>query len=164
MERSAPVELVDQGLSTRAIASLLGCSQSNVRHWLRSHGLRTRHADVRSKNLTIGRRCSTCGETDPAAFYGNHRRMCRQCSNAYTAERHDRNRQRALVHLGGRCTRCGYDEHGCALAIHHLDPSKKDVSFNSWRGWSWARIEAELDGCVLLCLNCHAVEHHVMGL
>ena len=63
----------------------------------------------------------------------------------------------AIVHLGGKCQKCGYDTCLAALDFHHLDDADKDFDISSRQ--SWAAIEAELKKCVLLCSNCHRETH-----
>lgn len=68
-------------------------------------------------------------------------------------------KKKAIAYKGERCCRCGYDEHPAALQFHHLDPKEKDVSWTKLRLRSWEKIQKELDKCILLCSNCHAIEH-----
>ncbi len=62
----------------------------------------------------------------------------------------------AIEYLGGRCQVCGYNRYQGALDLHHIDREKKSFNF-SHEGYtrSWARIQAELDKCALVCANCH---------
>jgi len=68
-------------------------------------------------------------------------------------------KQKAVSLMGGECTRCGYKEHPAALQFHHTDPSNKDVSWNKLRLRAWTKIKLELEKCIILCANCHAIEH-----
>lgn len=104
-------------------------------------------------------RCSMCGETDPACFYRNKTTVCARCGKAYNLKRDRATAKRAREYLGGKCIACGYAEHDVALDIHHIDPAQKDPAYNRMRSWSWKRVEKELQGCVLLCKNCHAAVH-----
>lgn len=62
---------------------------------------------------------------------------------------------RAVALKGGCCEMCGY--RGCvrALEFHHLDPQEKAFQVRSGNTPAWARIEAEMEKCLLLCANCH---------
>lgn len=142
--------LVSQGLSIREIASETSSSYTNVRYWLRRHKLKT-------KKL-IEYKCA-CGEVDPKKFYGHKRHVCGKCQNAYVIRKGKETRDRIIAHLGGECKHCGYNTCSEALDVHHTNPKKKDPNFGSIRGWSWKRIEKELQDCVLLCKN-HHTEHH----
>jgi hypothetical protein len=45
-----------------------------------------------------------------------------------------------------------------ALAFHHVSGKKRfNVAGSHCR--SWAALMAELDKCVVLCMNCHVEEH-----
>lgn len=69
-------------------------------------------------------------------------------------------RDMALEYKGGKCCMCGYNKSKRALSFHHVDPSKKDFGI-SFRGFtrSWEKTKAELDKCVLVCMNCHMEIH-----
>ena len=60
---------------------------------------------------------------------------------------------------GGKCSRCGFDEHVCALEFHHLDPSQKEGKIIGTTA-SLDRQRAEANKCDLLCSNCHQIVHH----
>lgn len=163
MERAELEGLIAEGLTTRGIAERLGCSQTNVRHWLAKFELRTRRG--RASDLPIEDRpyrCRKCGETDPTLFYLRHRFTCKACQDAATTARAKEHRRRAVALLGGACSRCGITLE-CVLDFHHLDPAEKDPGYRSLRCWGWKRIVAELAKCVLLCKNCHAIEHCVIA-
>lgn len=77
-------------------------------------------------------------------------------------ERRLRNKQRAIEYLGGKCIDCGLkSEYRGVYDFHHVNPEEKDSDPGSLLHYSWARIVAELDKCVLLCANCHRIRHAV---
>ena len=161
MEKAALEPLVEQGLSTKSIAKFFDTSQTNVRYWVRKHGLKLRQKPFGAGYILhrLPYRCGRCGETDPAKFYGHKRKICGSCQNAYNHKVGRERRLRAVQELGGRCVKCGFERFSCALDIHHKNPSEKDPNFRSMRGWSWEHILPELAKCVLLCKNCHAAVH-----
>lgn len=63
--------------------------------------------------------------------------------------------------MGGKCQCCGYNKCKEALAFHHIDPSKKDISFSELRAnpKRWEKIVEELKKCILVCHNCHSEIH-----
>lgn len=65
---------------------------------------------------------------------------------------------RLIEHLGGHCTRCGYDK-PClgAYAFHHPGEKKFQISASYSKGWEALREEAEK--CELVCVRCHAEIH-----
>jgi|SRR5271166_5530191 len=63
-----------------------------------------------------------------------------------------------------KCNRCPESFWGC-LDFHHCDPAEKDLSVADAvkHSWSKKRILAEIAKCEVLCKNCHAKEHCVVG-
>jgi hypothetical protein len=162
--------LVEQGLSVREIALLVGFSSTSVRYWLRRFGLRTQPSRYsRSddpKPYEILRECRTHGWT---AFrrvgrVGGYR--CARCSNARVARRRRQVKAMLLAEAGGGCRLCGYDRYPGALQFHHSDPAQKQFQLGH-RGVtrSLSVLREEAKKCVLLCANCHAeVEAGVVNL
>lgn len=81
--------------------------------------------------------------------------------------RHDTNMARSNeMKLARGCERCGARP-GDPSELHwdHIDPSTKWSAIGSYskkttfgafvRGWSWERIEKELEKCRVLCQPCH---------
>jgi hypothetical protein len=68
-----------------------------------------------------------------------------------------------VSYKGGKCEHCGFDKSNVALEFHHTDPQEKDFTISKARLTSYennkSSIEGELDKCLLLCRNCHAMEH-----
>jgi hypothetical protein len=65
-----------------------------------------------------------------------------------------------------KCCHCGYSKNFAALDFHHLDPGTKDQDFSLSLQLKLLptpdQIEftiKELDKCIVLCSNCHRVEH-----
>lgn len=83
----------------------------------------------------------------------------RRCPTCETLVRRFLAKRRAVDILGGKCYRCGYNENLAALQFHHIDPAAKAFGVNKILHKSWAFVETELQKCILLCANCHAVEH-----
>lgn len=153
MDKLKLEELVLAGFSTREIAIAQQCSQTNVRYFLKVYNLQTNKLPKRAK-------CQKCGETDNSKFYGRRKEYCGKCHNQDVKQRGQIKRARALEYLGCECKACGFSKYKTALDIHHLDPSQKDDNFASMRGWSWERIQKELDKCIILCRNCHSAVHN----
>jgi len=65
----------------------------------------------------------------------------------------------------GYCVRCGFDEHPRALDFHHIDPALKKFRVSNFidaRGFLEHNIKElleELENCIVLCANCHRLEH-----
>lgn len=81
---------------------------------------------------------------------------CKSCNADIVRERRRQFKKNAVEYKGGKCCKCGYSKCIHALEFHHLDPSKKtdDLSRCSRVGLDES-IKKELDGCDLVCANCH---------
>lgn len=68
----------------------------------------------------------------------------------------------AVEYLGGKCIRCGVmDLPLPCYQFHHLDGTiKKDNPGHLMRQKPSEKLKKELDKCVVLCANCHAIIHH----
>jgi hypothetical protein len=164
MEKEVLILQLQQWKSVRQIAVDQHTSFTNVRYWLKKYGLRTKRGPHGKLSVDFDpslkpHSCIYCKESDPTKFYGNKRKVCGKCHNGYCITKGQEKKARVIAHLGGSCSVCRFDVFITALDIHHLDSNKKDPNFSGWRGWSWERIERELEGCVLLCRNCHAGVH-----
>lgn len=77
-----------------------------------------------------------------------------------TQERRVTNKLKAIEYLGGKCAHCGIvSTHRGIYDFHHLDKTEKEADPGSLMHYSWTRIQKELDKCILLCANCHRIEH-----
>jgi hypothetical protein len=61
------------------------------------------------------------------------------------------------IKLESGCLHCGYKEHACALEFHH--EGNKDFDVAGRKNRSWEAIIKEIEKCIILCSNCHRVEH-----
>lgn len=78
-----------------------------------------------------------------------------------TQERRKRNKQKAVDYLGGKCLHCATAyENNSVYDFHHVDTTTKEADPGSLLHYSWKRIVKELDKCILLCANCHRIEHN----
>lgn len=69
-------------------------------------------------------------------------------------------RKEAIVYvMGGRCQICGYNNCISAQELHHIDPSQKELAFNSAANYKWEPLREELKKCIQLCANCHREVH-----
>lgn len=155
-------KLVAKQYSTRQIATELGCSQTNVKYWLKKHGLKTVY---KKHNTRLGpHTCSKCGEDDGGKFYKNAKGKvdgyCKECFKKYWREKARERKKRAVDYKGGECEICGYCKCIASLEFHHTDPKQKDPNFKTARNWKWERMKKELEKCVLVCRNCHGELHY----
>lgn len=55
------------------------------------------------------------------------------------------------------CARCGYNEHPVALDFHHVDGRQGE--HKGMYQLTMKQIQAEIELCIILCSNCHRIEH-----
>jgi transposase len=159
--------LVDAELSIAQIAERLGRSKGTIRHWLKTHDLKTyaqqgrlsEHSTRMAKAAglaTVTRHCHRHGLTD---FWleGRGYYRCKRCRMERVSRRRRAMKVTLVAEAGGSCSLCGYDRCTAALHFHHVDPTTKRFHL-SMQGVtrSLARARAEMEKCVLLCANCHA--------
>lgn len=82
-----------------------------------------------------------------------------RCPACETKIRRYRCKQAAVKLKGGKCSRCGWVGALAGFEFHHLDPSKKEFGVGKLAQKSWKVIKKELEKCILLCANCHRIEH-----
>jgi hypothetical protein len=83
----------------------------------------------------------------------------------------DRERERARKHriawtaeleaikIDRGCSRCGFKDHPAALHFHHQDDKLKTFNISN-STHSKERKYQEISKCIILCANCHAIEHY----
>lgn len=61
------------------------------------------------------------------------------------------------------CADCG-ERHPATLQFHHLNSEDKTFAIGKAvnRGFSLDRIKKEMQKCIVLCANCHAIRHYNM--
>ena len=94
-------------------------------------------------------KCKHCGKK--FSYKGTRCRTCISRIRRYN------NKRKAVEYRGGKCEKCGYNGHLAALEFHHL--GEKDLTIAKAMNRRWEYIKEELDKCMLLCSNCHRIEH-----
>lgn len=160
--RAQLVSYIEQGLSQREIADLLGSTQTTISRHMRKHKLQpVKRSGPRPGSKT--HLCKRCGETDPTKFRNHWFSVsyckCKQCHAHEQAARYRDNRLRAIEEMGGQCTFCGYKKYHGSLHFHHLDPSQKDPQWKLLKAKPYEDIKEELSKCILVCANCHGELH-----
>ena len=82
-----------------------------------------------------------------------------RCNTCVSKLRRLELKQKAVSYKDGECEKCGYNEHLAALEFHHRDPKNKDFAIGGNMNRGWEFVKKELDKCILLCSNCHRIEH-----
>lgn len=117
-------------------------------------------------NLENGQKvCGKCKIKKPFdSFYkykknGKFYKNCKLCHNKNPAKRLRNLKIKCVNYKGGMCKKCGYNKFIGSLDFHHIEPEHKDFmishSFTSFNNLH----KKELDKCILLCSNCHRIEH-----
>lgn len=163
MEKTELEGYVNQGLTHRAIAVIVGKSPNYVMTYLIKYELKT-------DRTKAGFCCTTCGETRPEKFsdkkYLNptQRVRCVKCLHKPWRNISKIQKQKAVDYKGGSCKNCGYRNCLAALHFHHRNPDEKDPKWANITKLKFESQKRELDKCDLLCANCHAEEHHILNL
>jgi len=122
--------------------------------------------DVRGRPRRYIRGHKWNGKHDEALAPAREKRRLRKDKLALHHANHRRRRKVKLIKLKGSvCEDCGlkYDgENGALFQFHHLEPEKKLFAINlGTLGNPWNLVLEEAEKCVLLCANCHSLEHSV---
>jgi hypothetical protein len=104
--------------------------------------------------------CITCQNNTTRI---NKAKRGKEYSNEKSRVYRHTNRERIKAFFGGTltCNHCGL-QHPCfsVYDFHHLDPSTKEERIGVLINKGWDKLETELHKCIVLCSNCHRVEHN----
>ncbi len=90
-------------------------------------------------------------------YYQQHKaRMLQRTRDRYNNQRE----KISAIKLESGCIRCGFNENPATLDFHHTDSSTKEGTIASFANRSAAWVQAEIKKCIVLCANCHRIEHH----
>ena len=90
------------------------------------------------------------------------RPKCQPCRYLDKSARTKEKRRRLQAHKTFEgCAKCRFAEHPAALDFHHVDEDTKSYHVSNMvsNDYGWAAIMAEVEKCVVLCANCHRIEH-----
>ena len=74
----------------------------------------------------------------------------KEIKGARSTARYERNKQKCVDKLGGKCVKCGTTEH---LQFDHINPLEKSFTISS--NFHRKDLDEELAKCQLLCWDCH---------
>jgi predicted HNH restriction endonuclease len=89
-------------------------------------------------------------------YQAKNRNRCGSCN---TKIRRFRAKAAAIKLLGGACSACGWHGNQAALQFHHKSKNAKEFTIGNVANKNWETIKKEIKKCLLLCANCHAIEH-----
>jgi hypothetical protein len=79
--------------------------------------------------------------------------------NLYVAARRQAYKAFYVAQRGGKCAHCGGEFPDCVFDFHHEDGKEKKRAPAQAFALSKKKIEEEISKCIMLCANCHRVEH-----
>ncbi|MBC8550129.1 MAG: hypothetical protein H8D23_10800 [Candidatus Brocadiales bacterium] len=138
---------INENKSIREIACEYDVSYTTVKYWLGKHGLKTNYIRKKYRSKKVGT-CSICDKE----ITGKN-----VCGGCYVKIRRYRTKAHAIDLFGGKCVRCGWSGPQAGFSFHHLQDKKNSIAKISNK--SWKVVKEELDKCILLCCNCHSIEH-----
>ena len=131
---------------------MLGLTEGSVRYW----------ASIYNIPITLHKRPSyTCCDFCGKKYSDDQRAKGIRCSTCISKIRRLSSKIRAIEYAGGRCLHCGFQADGsnyAAFEFHHHD-SNKETEVGNLLNRKWEVIREEIDKCIVLCSNCHRVEH-----
>ena len=57
------------------------------------------------------------------------------------------------------CCKCGFNKHPSAIEFNHLEDKKHNISRIARSGVPQNVLDEEIKKCIILCANCHRIEH-----
>jgi hypothetical protein len=82
-----------------------------------------------------------------------------QKRHQYAAERRRANKSLWVHRFGNVCHFCKETYPDCVFEFHHLDHTEKDLQPSHMFHLKKETIEKEIVKCIMLCANCHRIEH-----
>lgn len=154
--QKALTDITSKPSGARGTCSIDGCSGNKLSngycnaHYLRSKKGMDLTLPVKTRKRNAA--CSECGEpTGSKGGWG-------LCNKHYKKKRRVVLKQVAVDYLGGCCHACGGTFPLPVYDFHHT--GDKDLSIgDSWVNASAETIAVEIEKCILLCANCHRIEH-----
>lgn len=143
--------MVKQGLNHSEIAKILKIHRTTVSRKLKKYDIRYSNNNFTYVNRNTN--CSLCH--NDLGSNKNNRSRCKACT---TRIRRYRIKKKCVDYKGGSCIKCGYNDHLAALEFHHTEKNK-DFTIAGCNSKNWEIIKLELDKCVILCSNCHRIQH-----
>ena len=99
--------------------------------------------------------CKICNKE----FKDYQKRSRARCGSCNTKIRRFRAKAAAIEYLGSKCQKCGWSGNQAALQFHHKNPAAKEFTIGNVANKSWNSIKKEIQKCILLCANCHSIQH-----
>jgi len=135
------------------------CSVKNCPHdtyaagFCNAHYIRNRRGqDMQKPVQAITSACIDCGESL------DNKGGWMRCAKHFKIARQKIIKEALVDAMGGCCQKCGGVFSLCVYDFHHVGEKDSDPSYLI-ANRSVEKIAEEIEKCVLLCANCHRVEH-----
>jgi hypothetical protein len=145
MKKEILVKYINEGLNDSEISKILGCHRTTIGKLLKKYGIK--------KEIIIHNNCKLCFKK-----IKNNKNNRSRCSSCNTRIRRYRTKFAAVQYKGGKCECCGWSGPISAFEFHHND-NNKEFGIGTAANKSWNVVKKEIDKCILLCSNCHRIEH-----
>ena len=109
--------------------------------------------------------CIDCGcEIDRTGKWQPGRR-CHSCYQVKIDKKRKQLKKMCVEYHGNKCSSCGGVFPIAVYDFHHTDNDRnnrkdKTIGHMTHDCRKWETITEELDRCVMLCANCHRIEHY----
>jgi hypothetical protein len=114
----------------------------------------------RTKKDGLAGYCKDCNRTRMREYYHKNKDKMRAHRLASKARSRRRRLTRYRELMGQKsCARCGLTDPR-VLDWHHKDPGEKVTEVSQLALGNWGRLLEEIEKCVPLCRNCHAIVHY----
>jgi hypothetical protein len=93
--------------------------------------------------------------------YQRNKSLYKSRSRSSTPQLRERNKKFVDTYkLERGCSRCGFKDYAVCLDFHHcIGEKENNISIMVNRAFSLENIQTEIDKCIILCANCHRLEH-----
>lgn len=151
-EPAIPLNRRSYNCSVNGCAAPAYAGQLCNAHYIRMRNGKDMSQPIRARH--IGGKCKECGE--PSGGKGGWS----LCKRHYRSRRRSILRAAAVELMGGKCLHCEGVFPLAAYDFHHVNSEEKERHPSDMLDASSIRtIAEEIAKCVLLCANCHRVEH-----
>jgi len=99
---------------------------------------------------------------DPTQYKREWNHRNRKQRYKYATKRAKDLRAQAIINEGGKCCLCDIKYDGTNAAIfdfHHAKNKDIQLNINAFKNSSLEKIAKEIKKCILVCSNCHRLEH-----
>ena len=164
MEKEKLETSIALNYTQRQLAVHFSCSQSTIKYWLKRYDLKTlKTKEIHAKTFNIGEKfCYKCSKVKNLDEFYINTSQCKSCHNNQKVKRGQLMKIKMIHYLGSKCKRCDQhveNTHPNVFDFHHQDHNDKEFDLSKLRYFGWGKIKKEIDKCILLCANCHRIEH-----